>query len=115
MVWFSDTKLGKWILRQLETKHGVESKSGFIRLDVMIRMHRGFTTLFALILLIPTGILFLCELTRAMAFAVVVAFTLVFSLQINLGDRHKALYAVCAWSAVLVTVMVQMAAVSPQP
>jgi hypothetical protein len=115
MVWFADTGLGRKLINALATRHhptcGTASKAGFLRLDAVTLIHRGFITLFALALLIPAGILFLCDLTREKAFAVVVGCTLVFSMQINLEDRHRALYAVCAWSAVLVTIMVQMAGV----
>ncbi|KAK0652054.1 hypothetical protein B0T16DRAFT_405288 [Cercophora newfieldiana] len=118
LLWLSSTNFGKWFLKLFATSQrptcGPASQSGFIRLDAMTMMHRGTITAFALALLIPAGILFLCELTRAQAFAVVVVFTLVFSLQINPQDRHKALYAVCAWCAVLVTIMVQMAGVAPE-
>ncbi|KAK0626721.1 hypothetical protein B0T14DRAFT_562604 [Immersiella caudata] len=119
MVWFADTWLGELVLGAVATSHHPvdESglKSGFIRLSVTTILHRGSTILFALAILIPTGILFLCELNRTSAYAVVVVSTLVFSLQINMEDRNKTLYAVCALSAVLVTVMSQMAGVSPEP
>jgi hypothetical protein len=116
LVWFSSTKFGRHVLRAFATRHcPTEGTRGFMRLDTMTMMHLGAITTFALAVLIPTGVLFLCELSRAQAFAIVVVFTLIFSLQINPQDRHKALYAVCAWCAVLVTVMVQMAGVSLQP
>jgi hypothetical protein len=116
LVWLSSTKVGRRILKVFETRRHcpTEGTRGFMRLDTMTMMHLGAITTFALALLIPTGILFLCTLTRAQAFAIVVVFTLIFSLQINPQDRHKALYAVCAWCAVLVTVMVQMAGVAPE-
>lgn len=118
MVWFADTSLGRKLVNALATRHhptcGTASSEGFLRLDAVTLVHRGCITLPALALLIPAGILFLCHLTRAKAFALVVGCTLVFSMQANLEDRHRALYSVCAWSAILVTIMVQMAGVGPE-
>jgi len=48
-------------------------------------------------------------LTKVQSFGVVVAFTVLFCLQVGVGDRHRMLIAICAYGAVLVTVMVQLA------
>ncbi len=88
----------------------------FIRLSILLIIHRGLITLCALALLVPIGLLFLCELTKTQSFGIVVGFTVIFSLAITLSqetDMHKALYAVCGFSAVLVTVMVQLVGTTP--
>jgi len=79
--------------------------------------HKALIALGALAVLMPIGIMFLCDLTKVQSFGVVIGFSILFGLSVTLTqktDSHSAWIVVCAFSAILVTVMVQLGTVSPQ-
>ncbi len=73
---------------------------------------RATVALGTLALLIPIGILFLVELTKAQAFGVVVACTAIFMMAILSTEEmsmHKAMLSGCALIAFLANTMGQLA------
>lgn len=79
--------------------------------------HKALITLGALAVLMPIGIMFLCDLTKVQSFGVVLGFSILFGLSATLTqktDFHSVWIVICAFSAILVTVMVQLATVAPQ-
>lgn len=90
---------------------GTDPQERFIENIYFVALHKIFITLGALAILVPVGVIFLCDMSKAQSFCVVVGFSVLFSLLLSLTqelDSHKAWVVVCAFAAVLVTVMVQL-------
>ncbi|KAK1760680.1 hypothetical protein QBC47DRAFT_408737 [Echria macrotheca] len=116
MAWLTHTRPGKWLIKQLPTPEGTDSDERFVPNWVLVVFHKALITLGALAVLVPIGIMFLCHLTPAQNFGVVVGFSVLFSLPLSLSqevDSYKAWLVVCGFAAVLVTVMVQLVGVAP--
>lgn len=115
MTWLLHSRLRK-LLAKLMAPLGSRGQSRAIPLDQIHLIVQVTIIVGSLLPLVPIGVLFLGSLTNVQMFGVVVGSTALFIIAITASQEmamHTALLAVCAFGAILATVMVQSASGVP--
>ncbi|KAK5663106.1 hypothetical protein OQA88_6522 [Cercophora sp. LCS_1] len=114
---FIHTRVGEMLGSLAPSPSPPDCEYNLVPLSYVLILKAVATTLPAMAVLAPVGILVLCDLSAAASFGVVVAFTFLFSLAVNVHedtDARGAMISAWALSAVLVTTMVQLVSFAPR-